>query len=111
MLFWGDAEKANIKYACDTYARTCYGFVKVPHHGTKTHFYENLPNANYYAISNDKYERREITALYDVQYGEHATFICPNNANCEIYQHNCICQSKKKNYAKCGFNLSYSVIL
>ena len=111
VLFWGDAEKANIKYACDTYVRTYYGFIKIPHHGTKTHFYDKLPKAKFCAISNGKYKGREITALYDVQYGDHTTFICSNNASCEIDQHNCDCRSKKKNCAKCGFDLSYSVVL
>ena len=103
VLFLGDAEKRHIKYACDTYARSQYCFLKIPHHGTKAHFYKYLPFAKYYAITNGTpHKTWEITDLYDAQYGANAAFICSNNANCEIYQKFGLCQSRTNNGAICG---------
>lgn len=113
VLFLGDAEKRHIKYACDTYARSQYCFVKIPHHGTKAHFYKYLPFAKYYAITNGTpHKTWEITDLYDAQYGRNATFVCSNNANCQIYQNSKKCQSKTNNGAICGIAipLGYEVI-
>lgn len=113
VLFLGDAEKRYIKYACDTYARSQYCFVKIPHHGTKAHFYKYLPFAKYYAITNGTpHKTWEITDLYDAQYGRNATFVCSNNANCQIYQNSNKCQSKTNNGAICGIAipLGYEII-
>ena len=114
VLFFGDATKADVEYACAKYSRTHYGFVKTPHHGTKTHFVSTLPAARYYAISNcngEKFCNSKITALYDVQYGDKSIFVCTNNGNCEIKTNGCICKSKKENYAVCGFEKYYTVTL
>lgn len=111
VLFLGDAEKANIKYACNKYARKYYNFVKIPHHGTKAHFYNYLPSAKYYAITNgDLHKSWEITSQYDTQYGKNATFICSNNVNCEICQRGGTCQSHTINGAICGIKLNSTIV-
>lgn len=112
VMFLGDAERANIKYACDTYvSKTHYGFVKIPHHGTQAHFYKNLPSANYYAITNGNRHRTwEITSQYSDIYGDKSAFVCSNNANCQICQLGHTCKAISNNETVCGITLPSKTI-
>ena len=103
VLFLGDAETNDLKYLSnDGRFRDQYCFVKIQHHGTKNHFYNALPKAKYYAISNGKNRAGcELTALYDACYGGKATFVCSNNCNCELITNGVPCQSEKQNGAIC----------
>lgn len=104
VLFLGDAETTDIDALVKNgKLANQYCFVKVQHHGTKNHFYNALPTAKYYAITNGG--RRvgwKLTSDYNYCYGGNTTFICSNSCNCELIMHSVPCQSKNKNNATCG---------
>lgn len=111
VLFLGDSEPKDINYLVDNKKlNNEYCFVKVQHHGTRKYFYNKLPKANWFAISNGGNRHPwEITKDYDYQYGKSTNFICTNNCNCEKFKNNIICDAYKKLNTKCGVNLSCTV--
>ena len=110
VLFFGDAVLKDVKYLCDKYAEGSYKFIKVSHHGTRDYFYQDLPEAKYYAFSNGSAKDSwEISARYDCRYGRNTCFICTNNKNCELHKNNCSCNSLHYNRAICGFPLFHKV--
>lgn len=111
VLFLGDAERNDVEYLADNNKlKEEYCFIKVQHHGTKSHFYHNLPFAKYYAISNGaRRADREISGLYDHHYGKTGAFICTNNTNCEICRCRCICTENCNRATQCGFYPDYTV--
>lgn len=111
VLFLGDAEPTDIKHLADNNKlKNEYCFVKVQHHGTKNYFYNKLPKANWFVISNGGNRQSwEITKDYDYQYSKNTNFICTNNCNCEKFKNNIICDAYKKLNTKCGVNLSCTV--
>ena len=112
VLFLGDAENKDIEYVCNTHANNSYKFVKISHHGTRNYFYQNLPKATYYAISNGAAKDSwEISARYDCRYGRSTCFICSNNQNCELHKNRCSCNSIHHNRAICGFSLYHEVTI
>ena len=112
VLFFGDAKLKDIEYVCNTYANNSYKFIKVSHHGTRPYFYQDLPSAKYYAISNSgNREGWEISTLYDCRYGRNTCFICSNNKNCKLHKNSCSCNSIHYNRAICGFSLFHEVTL
>ena len=106
VLFLGDAEPTDIDAIVKSgKVANQYYFVKVQHHGTKNHFYNALPTAQYYAISNGgNRDSWEISALYDAQYG---ALRCINNCNCELAKKGVSCKSKAKTSGECGTNASF----
>lgn len=104
VLFLGDAEPMDIDALVQNGRfKNQYCFVKVQHHGTKNHFYNALPAAKYYAITNGKSRAGcELTALYDACYGANTTFVCSNSCNCELYKKGAPCNSATINSAICG---------
>lgn len=109
VLFLGDAEAIDID-KCTFNSEYC--FLKVQHHGTKSHFTKYLPRAKYYAISNGgKKSRQEISCCYGMQYSLTTTFVCPNNANCEMLK--CLggCQSTMTSHKYCGSCLFHEIII
>ena len=111
VLFLGDTEPKDINYLVDNNKlNNEYCFVKVQHHGTKNYFYNKLPKANWFAISNGGNRQSwKITKDYDYQYGKSTNFICTNNCNCEKFKNNIICDAYKNLNTQCGVNLSYTV--
>ena len=103
ILFFGDAEPRDIDALVKSgKCANQYCFVKVPHHGTKNHFYNALPAAKYYAIPNGKSKDNwELSALYDLCYGANTTFVCSNRSNCELYKYDVPCKSAIQNGAIC----------
>lgn len=109
VLFLGDAEAIDID-KCTFNSEYC--FLKVQHHGTKSHFTKYLPRAKYYAISNGgKKSRQEISCCYGMQYSLTTTFVCPNNANCEMLK--CLggCRSTMTSHKYCGSCLFHEIII
>lgn len=104
VLFLGDAEPTDIDVLVKSRkVAPQYCFVKVQHHGTKNHFYNALPSAKYYAITNGGSRVGwKLTSLYDACYGKNTTFICSNRNNCELCQHGVPCISATVNGAICG---------
>ena len=104
VLFLGDAEPTDMDFIVKSgKVANQYCFVKVQHHGTKKHFYNALPSAKYYAITNGGGRVGwELTSLYDACYGKSTTFICSNRKNCELCQHGVPCTSVTVNDAICG---------
>ena len=103
VLFLGDAEPTDIDFLVKSgKVANQYCFVKVQHHGTKKHFYNALPYAKYYAITNGGSRAGwELTALYDACYGKNSTLVCSNRSNCELYQHGVPCTSATAHGAIC----------
>lgn len=112
VLFLGDAVCNDIEYVCNTHANNSYKFIKVSHHGTRNYFYKELPQADYYAISNGaSKDSWEISTRYDCRYGRNTCFICSNNKNCELHKNGCSCNSVHYNRAICGFPLFHEIII
>ena len=111
VLFLGDAVSKDIEELhAVSWLKQRYCFVKVQHHGTKSHFVSNLPQATYFAFSNGgAYSSKSISCLYNCQYGPRTSFICSNDSNCDMAQSNCICYAQKHSCTKCSFSLCHEV--
>ncbi len=103
LLFTGDAEKGNlitISTKTDIKMHDHYKYIKLPHHGTKTHFFDFAPyTPEYVLIPNGSTKfNDEISSLYkDLGYNK----ICSNSDHCACSLGGCgsslnICTSSKK---------------
>lgn len=87
-----------------------YYAIKVPHHGTKDYFINNLPQSSYLIISNGKAMMSwRITALYGVNYCDRC-FICTNYLGAcdyELTGKRCTAYLNLSQKSQCGINISY----
>lgn len=108
ILFTGDAEESDINEIVsktDYPVYDSYKFIKVPHHGTRTHYYDFLKyNPAYILISNGVVKGHENDDAYkiDKRYGAlNAEHFCSNSNNCLCCMKSCssnlYCCGKTKN--------------
>ncbi len=96
ILFLGDAPPKIIKNLSQKgLIMKTYQAIKVQHHGTINYFYQDMPRAKFYLISNGGYKNRKISEKFI----EYADFICCSNAwedlrYCEYFSKNKRCSYK-----------------
>lgn len=90
----------------------CYNTIKVPHHGTKDYFVENLPLSSHMVVPNGyaKINSWKITALYGWHY-KNRKFICADYSACDYSLAKCECDAYKCNSCMCGFYPDYLLTL
>ena len=89
--------------------RESYTVIKVPHHGTRTHFCDILPRSRYLCISNGEGNNnyKKISEQYECVYGcegKKADIIC-TNPRCEFIDWKGYCP--KKNPTKSFYEISW----
>lgn len=89
-----------------------YNVIKVPHHGTKDYFVDNLPSSLYMIVPNGyaKNNSWKITALYGWYY-INSNFICADFNACDYSLANCRCDAWNNNSCVCGFKNCYHLSL
>lgn len=93
---FGDATPRIIKYLKinKILSHRKYKLVKVPHHGTRGYWSEDLPTADYYCISNSgsKQKNWTICEKYGMNYND--SVVCTNTyaARCEYYKTTRFCR-------------------
>lgn len=87
-----------------------YSAIKVPHHGTKNYYVEDLPESTHLMISNGKANSGwEISTLYGLRYNDRI-FHCTNYTYaCEFEKACRYCESSEKGQGNCGISISFTL--
>lgn len=89
-IFMGDLPKPITQYISHRFLDN-YKLVKVPHHGTSNYYSDNIPDGEYYIISNGGYVRRKVSEKWIERVikkgkdGLNQTILCTNAHNSNEY--------------------------
>ena len=109
VLFTGDVELPDMckiaSKAASPSMHSKYVFIKIPHHGTRKHYFDFSPyEPNYISITNGEISlsSKKTAYMIDCQYGYlDANRVCSNANNCLNYRKTCAikhtCAGKSKN--------------
>ena len=118
VLFTGDIPSSYLQAVADNYDGSCplhehYWCIKVPHHGTGSHFFDFgrytpdnmlISNGIYYANSRKQERESRICGLYaGLFYIEDTTMYCASSENCEGYRSGCGCTCREHEIIDPGY--------